>query len=228
MFEELDDPQAPQATTHHREAVQERVASIRRRRHWINGSVTTVSIAIVAVVLGLTFAGGSAPKPTRSAEAPTIPSPVGRAPTQFGINNGAPGSPSHDDAGRSIKPPTPPPCPAHLSQPSFTTGGFCGPAPHAGDGLGPGGECMGQETTPPCGPGTQIGTYYNYTLPQKCNGLIIFDGRRWYATMTPPTDEPDIDVWMRLESANAARWIGPMGTVGYVLDVGQAPPGCSR
>jgi hypothetical protein len=189
-------------------------------------------IAAVAGGVGLAFTGGHATQPLRSAAAPTTstthsgdslaPQPQLNKPNPRGTGFF---SPSDGEKSRPFKPA---PCPANASQPSNATGQYCGPAPHAGDGFGPGGECTGQETRPPCGPGAMIGMYYAYTLPQRCNGLIIFDGRRWYATLTPPTPEPDIDVWIQLESTNAVRWISPAGSVEFVPDVGQAAPSCRR
>ncbi len=86
---------------------------------------------------------------------------------------------------RSGPAPVPPPCPADQSQPAMN-GRFCGPNPTRGTGLGPSGECTGRETTPPCGPGMIAGRYYAYTLPGRCDGSLILDGRRWRSELPPP------------------------------------------
>jgi hypothetical protein len=115
---------------------------------------------------------------------------------------------------QSSPPPAPRPCPANQVEPSMATGSFCGPLPPRGNGLGADGVCTGQETTPPCGPGVVPNRYYAYTLPGKCDGLFIFDGRRWVAELTPSPDA-NTYVWMQLSAADAVRWIGPTGSVGF-------------
>jgi hypothetical protein len=233
MFEDLDDPQPPFTSSVQREKVAARARALRHRRRALARGAT--ALVVVLVVSGITAAVVST-QPAQRARTATGPSSTSRtqdrsaasqrnatdnpyAQTQAGL--GVPGF------GSSSAPRTPPPCPTHAVKPSDKTGTYCGPTPYAGNGLGPGGECTGQESKPPCGPGVVIGRYYAYTLPVRCDGLIVFGGRRWYATLTPPTDEPDIDVWMRLESAHSARWISPLGSVGYLPDTGQSPPGCS-
>jgi len=122
----------------------------------------------------------------------------------------------------------PPHCPAHQLEPSFT-GSYCGPVPTAGNGLGPSGECTGRETTPPCGPGMIVGRYYAYTLPGRCDGRLILDGRRWLSELPPPTPVPDMYVWVRLgPSDQHAGFISPNGSVGFDIDSGQPPPVCSK
>src|SRR6266498_2932754 len=54
---------------------------------------------------------------------------------------------------------------------------FCGPPHAAGNGAGPEGVCLGTETAPPCGPGAVPGRYYPCTLPLRCDGLVVFDGK---------------------------------------------------
>lgn len=49
-----------------------------------------------------------------------------------------------------------PTCPP-ISFPDWVGGTFCGPAPGPGNGNGPDGSCLGNETTPPCGPGIVAG-----------------------------------------------------------------------
>jgi hypothetical protein len=125
-------------------------------------------------------------------------------------------------------PPRPAPCPTDVMVPTMATGSFCGPQPTAGNGLGPDGQCTGQETGPPCGPGVVVNHYYAFTLPGTCNGLIVFDGRRWVSELPPPTPVPDLDVWMRLTSTGTVGFIGPKGAVGFVPYTGQTLAGCGQ
>jgi len=57
--------------------------------------------------------------------------------------------------------------------------------------------------------------------PGRCDGLIIFDGRRWVAELTPPTPAPDTDVWMRLTAEGELRFVSPSGFVGFQPYAGQ-------
>ena len=233
MFEDLDDPQPPFTSSVQREMVATRAQELRHRRRSLTRGAA--ALVVILVASGITAAVVST-QPAPRARTATGPSSTSRTRDQASAGQrAATDSPSAQTQagegmpgfGTSSAPGPPPPCPKHALRPSDRTGRYCGPAPHAGNGLGPGGECTGLESKPPCGPGVVIDRYYAYTLPVRCDGLIVFDGRRWYATLTPPTDEPDIDVWMGLESAHSARWIGPLGSVGYIPDTGQAPPGCS-
>jgi hypothetical protein len=110
----------------------------------------------------------------------------------------------------------------------MATGRYCGPLPTPGNGLGPNGECTGRETTVPCAAGVVPGKYYTFTLPGRCDGVIVFDGRRWISELPPPTDVPDFDVWMRLDPNGGLGFIGPRGAVGFNPDNGQAPGACTR
>jgi hypothetical protein len=122
--------------------------------------------------------------------------------------------------------PEPPPCPAVQSVPSMDTGRFCGPAPGSGSGLGPSGECTGNETAPPCGPGVVPGRFYAYTVPGTCNGLMTFDGKQWVSELPPPNPVPDFDVWLQLGTDGSVRWIAPIGSVGLQPYVGQTMAPC--
>jgi len=118
----------------------------------------------------------------------------------------------------------PAPCPPDSDTPSVATGIYCGPTPPAGNGLGPNGECDGNETVPPCGPGAVVGTYYAYTQPRDCAGNPIhFDGRLWYSLLKPHTNWPDIDVWMALQPDGTLEAISSEEMIGFAPDTGQAP-----
>jgi hypothetical protein len=122
----------------------------------------------------------------------------------------------------------PPPCPVPSPEPSMATGGYCGPVPPPGNGLGPNGECTGRETNAPCSAGVVPGRYYAFTLPGRCDGVIVFDGRRWISELPPPTNVPDFDVWMRLDANGGLGFIGPHGAVGFTPDHGQPRSVCAR
>jgi hypothetical protein len=101
-------------------------------------------------------------------------------------------------------------------------GTFCGPAPGPGDGHGPSGSCLGNETAPPCGPGMVADKYYSYTLTSTCANAYI-DGR-WWRNELPGGSGP-IDVWMAVMPGKAgAGWISPAGAVGFRAT---ASTGCS-
>ena len=123
---------------------------------------------------------------------------------------------------------TAPPCPAHPSAPSFN-GRYCGPIPTAGNGFGPEGECTGREVQPPCGPGMVVDRAYSYTLPGRCDGRIVLDGRHWISELPPPKPIRDMYVWVRLgPSQNHAGFISPGGSVGFDVDHGQPAHSCSN
>jgi hypothetical protein len=122
-------------------------------------------------------------------------------------------------------PPSPVPCPAGQTEPSFS-GTYCGPEPPPGNGLGPQGECTGRETAPPCGAGVVEGRYYAFTLPGTCDGRVVFDGRLWDSELPPDRRVPDMYVWMRLGSLDSAGFISPRGAVGFRLDTGEPPRAC--
>jgi len=121
--------------------------------------------------------------------------------------------------------PRSPACPPGAG-PSWVGGTFCGPTPGPGNGAGLDGECTGSETAPPCGPGAVPGHYYAYTLPVRCDGRIIFDGRAWVSELPPPQDGPPMYVWMALSSDGHAGFIGPQGAVGFEPYAAQAPSVC--
>lgn len=174
-------------------------------------------------------------RPTNTTNTTNTPSPYGTsshgssAPQASSLQQATSGSRAASaSSGASALPPAPvpPPCPAHSTRPSWQTGRYCGPAPHAGNGLGPNGECSGFETAPPCGPGVVVGRYYTYTLPGRCDGRIVFDGRLWDSELPPPTNGPDQYVWMRLDASGGLGFISPEGAVGFTPDTGQPPPSC--
>jgi hypothetical protein len=131
--------------------------------------------------------------------------------------------------GRGGPAPRPQPCPVPSREPSMATGQYCGPVPPPGNGLGPNGECTGRETTVPCGAGVVPGKYYAFTFPGRCDGVIIFDGRRWISELPPPTSVPDIDVWIRLDANGGLGFISPNGAVAFTPDHHGQPTGaCTR
>jgi hypothetical protein len=71
-----------------------------------------------------------------------------------------------------------------------------------------------------------VGRYYAYTLPLRCDGRTIFDGRSWVSELPPPTDMAPMHVWMALSSATSAGFIAPQGSVGFNLDTGGPPTPC--
>ena len=104
---------------------------------------------------------------------------------------------------------------------------YCGPPPPQGNGDGPEGQCTGHELTPPCGLGAVPGQYYAYSLPIRCGGQILFDGKLWDSELPPPVDGPPIDVWMRINAtATEVSFIAPTGAVAFEPDHGQPLPPC--
>ena len=96
-------------------------------------------------------------------------------------------------------PPLTPACPAHQSAPTFNET-FCGPTPPPGSGFGPSGECTGRETAPPCGLGMIPDRYYAYTLPGRCDGRLILDGRHWRSELPPAMPVPDQYGWVKIRA----------------------------
>jgi hypothetical protein len=245
LFDDLDDPSPPRATATHRVEVAQRVRRIRHRRQ------LTFSGLALAIVFGATFTTVSlrTPAPATSAQGatsgaynqmfwPSVGSPdPGSAPPELsplgpstGTLNDLPGATSTATSGgpgASAPNSQMVPAPALCPSPSWQNDRYCGPAPQPGTGLGPGGQCSGQETKPPCGPGAVVGTYYRYTLPVRCDGRIRFDGRRWYSELPPVTNGPDLWVWMRLGPGGHLRFVAPDGTVGFTPDSGKPVPGCN-
>ena len=128
---------------------------------------------------------------------------------------------------RDCPPPRPGPCAPNQTEPSMATGSYCGPDPVPGNGLGPSGECTGRELAPPCGPGMVADRYYAYTLPGRCDGKLILDGGQWLSTLPPPTNSPDMYVWVRIGAQKkGAGFISPAGAVGFEPDTG--PPATGR
>ena len=206
MYEDLDDPFAPNPQGRHRVEVARRVREVRLRRRLAMAGIVVIVVAAGATLSTLGGAAGtrhqtasnSSPKIKASTPTTVKGTPSGAATTQ--------------------------PCPSDSNTPSMASGSYCGPAPHAGNGLGPNGECDGHETLPPCGAGAVVGTYYAYTEPQDCAGNpIYFDGRLWYSTLGPPANLPDTYVWMALEPDGQLEAISPTESIGFNPDTGQAP-----
>jgi hypothetical protein len=207
------------------ESVQRRAVRRRRRVRESMGA------ALVVLVGGGTVAGLTLTSSPQLATSPpvhvtTVPSST--TPTRS-PPSGAAGNPSSIGAasqGHGQPAPEPPPCPAVQNVPSMDTGRFCGPAPGPGSGLGPSGECTGNETAPPCGPGVVPGRFYAYTVPGTCNGLMTFDGKQWVSELPPPNPVPGFDVWLQLGTNGSVRWIAPTGSVGLQPYVGQTLVPC--
>jgi len=121
-------------------------------------------------------------------------------------------------------PPPPAQCPAYKTTPTFHPT-VCSTPPH-GNGFGPSGECIGRETTPPCGPGMIPDHYYAYTLTGRCDGRLILDGGHWRSELPPPKPVPDMYVWVSLGGGSqTAGFISPSGSVGFA-DTGQPMSAC--
>jgi hypothetical protein len=115
-------------------------------------------------------------------------------------------------------------CPADVKKPKVINGSYCGPPPPAGNGLGENGLCSGAELIPPCGPGVVRGTYYGYTMPGSCAGVMEFDDQLWLSRLPPPTDVPPFFVWMGYDEITGnPHFIGP-GMVSFVRDDGSRTP----
>jgi hypothetical protein len=253
-FDDLDDASPPPSSSSYRVEVGRRIRRHRRRRQLM---VSGLAAAIVfgatftAVNLRNPAPTTNALKATSSAgpdqvywpsagtpglgSAPPFLSPLGPS---TGIQSDAAGTTATAGAGSgwgagepssTASPPpdslpaTTQPCPT----PTWEGGNYCGPPPQPGNGSGPGGRCSGDETAPPCGPGAVVGSYYAYTLPVRCDGLITFDGRRWTSDLLPPSSGPDLWVWMRLAPGGHLRFVSPVGTIGFTSGKGHASPTCS-
>lgn len=250
MFDDLDDPSPPHAASSHRAEVSRRVRRIRHRAQLtfsglavvilFGATITAVSLRTSAPV---THAVGAASGSYDQMFWPTVSSPgPGSAPPELsplGPSTGTPNDQANAATGTgaasgtgaqnpsSSLPGFSPaatlaPCP----NPTWEGGQYCGPSPQPGQGNGSGGQCSGHETMPPCGPGAVVGTYYAYTFPTRCDGRIIFDGRRWDSNLRPPTNGPDVWVWMRLGPGGHLRFISPDGTIGFTPDHGKPLPSC--
>lgn len=190
-----------------------------RDRHpyrWVAVGVAAVLIALGGFLLSDVGGHASSHHPL-AAGAPAVRTP----------SSSALGAPGASGVGSAYGIGPIPPCPADVVVPTVTGGRYCGPVPPAGNGLGPNGVCTGQETTVPCGPGVTIGEYYAYTVPGTCDGLIVFDGRRWVSELPPTTPVPDFYVWMRLSANGTLRFTGPAGSISFTPYTGQPLNQCS-
>jgi hypothetical protein len=204
-------------------------ASVARRvaRHRRRVRSAAVAIVVAAVVGGIAAASLSSTGGVRRPDRVSASAPDATPPSHSRVAAGSNGPSVRSQFPRMGPAPVPAPCPAGASVPSMATGNYCGPRPPAGNGLGPNGECTGQETAPPCGRGVVPGRDYAYTMPGSCSGLVIFDGRRWVSELPPPTPVPAFDVWMRLTGSGSLGWIGPRGAVGFRPYTGQPLLACS-
>ena len=71
------------------------------------------------------------------------------------------------------------------------------------------------------------GRYYAYTLPGRCDGSLILDGRRWRSELPPPAPVPDLYVWVSVGAGDRAGFISPSGSVGFEPDHGQPAAACN-
>jgi len=190
-------------------------------------------IMLVGISLGAAGCGGTASTNAAKDTPPHVATSttarahksVPRTTTTLGTPRGGKAS---CDSLRCGPPATTPPCPAHQSVPSFN-GSYCGPVPSAGNGFGPQGECTGREVRPPCGPGMPVGHFYSYTLPGRCDGRLILDGRHWISELPPPKPVPDMYVWVSVGwSQSHAGFISPAGSVGFDVDHGQPAHVCGN
>ena len=203
------------------------------RRSCMNLRTLAAVIVVGVAAASVTGGCGSTGRTVSAADSTTPTTAAVRASSNESTRRDAGGTARHAslpacDALR-CGPPTPSvPCPTHQTVPSFN-GSYCGPQPIAGNGLGPSGECTGRESVPPCGPGMVVGRYYAYTLPGRCDGRLILNGRHWISELPPPTPVPDMDVWVSVGPGDRhAGFISPNGAVGFDLDHGQATPVCSK
>ena len=98
--------------------------------------------------------------------------------------------------------------------------------PPYGNGLGPNGECTGVESDPPCGAGVVPSHYYPYTLPGKCQGLIIFNRKYWISQSPPLVQIPDVAVWIRLTTADRPIAVNSYGSVTFQSGSRRPSTGC--
>jgi hypothetical protein len=206
-----------------------RRVSRRRRVREVIGGVAVVLVGggtAVGLVVSSNPQMAAAPPTHVSTPSTTVPAST-TAPFAAG-SSGADGNPStgYNFGGLSARPPTPGPCPRDQKTPTVAGGGFCGPVPSSGNGLGPSGTCNGQETHPPCGPGVIPGQFYAYTMPGTCSGPITFDGEQWVSLLPLASPIPAFDVWIQLSANGSVRWIAPSGAVGLVPFTGQVLTPC--
>jgi hypothetical protein len=239
----VDDPQledklrrsltlmAPPATsTGVLQKVHLRVSRRRRRMREVFGGALVVLVG-GGTVVGLALSTGpqmSAAPPAHGLTSPGRTPPTSTTASGASASTNATGRASAGDNSGSLsaRPPTPTPCPTDQLTPTMASGSFCGPAPMAGNGLGPSGTCDGRETDPPCGPGVVPGRFYAYTVPGTCSGLLDFDGKQWVSELPPPNPVPAFDVWIQLSADGSVRWIAPTGSAGLIPYTGQTLTQC--
>jgi hypothetical protein len=215
----------PASSTGVLQDVQRRVARRRRRvREAIGGALVVFVGAGTAAGLALSAGPQLTAVPPGHVRVPRLPATTVPAPSPADVERGS--SAGSPEGALSARPPTPAPCPIGQSTPSVASGSFCGPAPGAGNGLGPNGTCTGGEADAPCGPGVVPGRFYTYTVPGTCSGLVTFDGRQWVSELPPPNPVPNFDVWIQLGTDGSVRWIAPTGSVGFRPYEGQALATC--
>lgn len=196
---------------------------VRARRRRFRHTATVVTAVVAVVSVGAIMIGSS--RHTTAVNVNPTVSPTSYPPSPTTAHHVTTSVPSR--SGR-IPNGLVAPCPVHQAEPSFGST-YCGPDPSAGNGYGPSGECTGRETVPPCGPGMIVGRYYRYTLPGRCDGRLILNGRHWLSELPPPTPVPDMYVWVSIGHGDqGAGFISPKGAVGFDLDHGQPAPVCSK
>jgi hypothetical protein len=216
------------------EGVRRRVARRKRRFHEAIGAALVVLLGGGALT-GIALTSGppvavAPPAHTTTANStiPTSTPPSAASSTGSAAHSSASAPDYAGSTNRSLDPAlsNTAPCPTHQALPSMSTGRFCGPAPGPGNGLGPGGECTGNEIIPPCGSGVVPGRFYAFTDPGTCRGLVTFDGRQWVSELLPPNPVPPFDVWIQLGANGSVRWIAPTGSVGLQPYTGQTLGTC--
>jgi hypothetical protein len=72
------------------------------------------------------------------------------------------------------------------------------------------------------------GTEYAYSLPGRCDGRLILDGRQWRSELPPDHPVHDLYGWVSISADRRhAGWFGPQGALGIDLDTGQPVNGCA-
>ncbi|MGH2719014.1 MAG: hypothetical protein ACRDJU_10575 [Actinomycetota bacterium] len=100
------------------------------------------------------------------------------------------------------------------------------PAPADGNGFGPGGECTGRETVPPCGPGMVMDRYYSYSVPSVCGGKLVANGQLWAPELPLPPSMNRQTFWIALGASGTGGVMGPNGAVGFLPAPG-SPATCT-
>jgi hypothetical protein len=222
-------PEPPTPRADRLARVQRRGSALRRRRRL---TTAAAGLAATAVLVGVTSQltlergrldvvaadqSGSVPQtsatPSPARPGDVVPSDPADAPAPARPGDVVPPAPGR------VPPPAGQDCPPDVTEPTMTNGGYCGPEPQAGNGLGPDGVCTGRETAPPCGPGVEPGRWYPYTLALSCDAHTIFNGQRWLSTLgPPPAEQTPRPVWIRLDSPEHAGVLSPTTAGGYRLD----------